>query len=103
MAIEFKNKYEGNLHQRFILRVLAPPFISLLILSLIGLWQLDVLLRRQAVDNLQRSATTTASALEREFSLRQTVLTRTGTELFVIKSERIACFKTFWWKGKLGR
>lgn len=87
MATETKNYYEGNLHRRFVLRVLAPPFAALLVLSLIGLWQLDVLLRKQAIDSLHRSASTTAAALQREFGLRETVLKRTGSELFVIKSE----------------
>ncbi len=84
---EEKNKYEGNLHRRFVMRVLLPPFIALLFLSLIGLWQLDSLLRRQATDNLRRSATTTAAALERELALRKTVSKRTGEELLVIKNQ----------------
>jgi signal transduction histidine kinase len=78
---------EGNLHRRFVMRVLTPPFIALLILCIIGLWQLNGLLKRQALNELRRSADTTASSLEHEFDLRETVLKRTGSELFVIKNE----------------
>lgn len=83
-----KNRiYEGNLHRSFVLRVLAPPFIALLLLSLIGLWQLDVLLRHQAVEGLRQSAVTTADALDREFALRETILKRTAEEIMIIKNE----------------
>lgn len=77
----------GNLYSRFIIRVLAPPFLILLILSLVALQQLDSILHRQAIEDLSRSADTTATVLEREFSLRETVLKQTGAELFVIKTE----------------
>lgn len=80
-------KYELNLQRRFILRVLLPPFIALLLLSLVGFWQLDKLLREQAVSELKRSATALGAKLDREFAMRETVLKRTGEELFVIKSE----------------
>lgn len=86
--MKFKRAFHlNNLYSRFILRVLAPPLIVLLILSLVALRQLDIILHRQAIDNLSRSAATTAATLEREFSLRETVLKQTGAELFVIKSE----------------
>lgn len=77
----------GNLQRRFVLRVLLPPFLALLILSLLGFWQLDKLLRRQAIDELDRASETVATKLDREFALRETVLKRTGEELFIIKSE----------------
>lgn len=82
-----KHKGEGNLYSRFILRVLAPPFIALLIVGVIALQQLGTILHRQAIDGLKRSAVATAATLEREFSLRETVLKQTGAELFVIKNE----------------
>ncbi len=84
---EVRDQYEGNLHRRFVLRVLTPPFIALLILGILGLWQLDRVLKNQAIDNLQRSTQTGAATLEREFTLRSVVLTRTGSELFVIKND----------------
>lgn len=84
---EEKNKYEGNLQRRFILRVLAPPFVALLILSAAALWQLGNILHRQAIDDLKRSAATTAASLERDFTLRETVLTQTGTGLSAIKNQ----------------
>ncbi len=82
-----RNKYEGSLHRRFVVRVLAPPFIALLVLAIVGLLQLNSLLRHQAISDLEQSAKTTAATLEREFSLRETVLKRSGSELFVIKNE----------------
>lgn len=82
-----KSQNDGNLHRRFMVRVLAPPFIVLLFISIIGLWQLDGLLHNQAINELKRSSATTAVTLEREFSLREAVLKRTGADLFVIKSE----------------
>ncbi|CAN5664338.1 hypothetical protein BH23PAT1_BH23PAT1_2210 [soil metagenome] len=77
----------GNLYSRFILRVLTPPLLALMILSIIGLRQLGIILHNQAIDDLRRSAVATGFALEREFNLRETVLTQTGTELFIIKNE----------------
>lgn len=76
-----------NLYGRFILRVLAPPFIILLLFSTVGLMQLDRVLHSQAINDLKRSANTTAASLEREFTLRETVLKQMGNELFIIKSE----------------
>lgn len=84
------SRHNANLQQRFIAGVLAPPFVILLVLGALGLWQLDGFVRAQAVNELQRSASTTAAKLEREFALRQTVLKRTGEELFVIKSDYLA-------------
>ncbi|MES2971302.1 MAG: HAMP domain-containing sensor histidine kinase [Patescibacteria group bacterium] len=82
-----ESKNNGNLHRRFVMRVLAPPFVALLLLSAATIWQLGNILHRQAIDGLKRSATTTAATLEREFALRETILKQSGTELFVIKSE----------------
>jgi signal transduction histidine kinase len=87
LMLEEKNKYESSLHRRFILRVLAPPFVALLVIGLIVLWQLGKVLHKQAIDDLKLSATTSADSLNREFSLRETFLKQTGAELFVIKSE----------------
>lgn len=77
----------GNLGRHFVLWVLMPPFCVLLVVAVIGLWQLNNVLHRQAIDGLRRSATTTAAALEQQFSLRDTVLKQTGTELLIIKNE----------------
>ena len=79
--------HESNLQRRFIVRVLAPPFLVLLCLGLLIFWQLDNIVRDQATSDLRRASTTTAAKIEREFALRQTILKRTGEELFVIKSE----------------
>ncbi len=88
IAMKFRSIFHFNsLYSRFILRVLAPPFIILLALSIVGLHQLDSILHHQAIDDLKRSAATTAATLEREFTLRETVLKQTGSELFIIKSE----------------
>lgn len=64
-----------------------PPFLILLCLGLVIFLQLDTFVRDQATNELRRASATTAAKLEREFALRQTVLKRTGEELFVIKSE----------------
>lgn len=80
-------KHQGsNLQRRFIMRVLAPPFFILLVLGIVIFWQLDKFVRKQAIDELRRASSTTAIKLEREFAIRQTVLRRTGEELFIIKS-----------------
>lgn len=81
------NLHLSSLYSRFILRVLAPPLGVLLVLSLVGLYILNSWLQSQAVDNLQRSASTTASTLQRELTLRETVLKQTGSELYLIKNE----------------
>jgi signal transduction histidine kinase len=78
---------DGNLQRRFVFRVLLPPFLALLVLSLLVFWQLDKQIRRQAIGELSRAAGTVATKLDREFALREVVLRRTGEELFVIKSE----------------
>lgn len=75
-----------NLQRRFLLGVLTPPFVVLLILGSVIYWQLDRYIKSQAIEDLHRSASTTAVKLDREFSLRQTILQRTGEDLFVIKN-----------------
>jgi hypothetical protein len=80
-------RHDINLQQRFIIRVLAPPFLILLLLGILGLWQLNNIIRNQAISDLERSASSTAAKLEREFAIRQAVLKRTGEELFTIKSD----------------
>ena len=87
MLIDKKIKKEGSLHRGFIVRVLVPPFVVLLVLAVIGLWQLDRLLRQQALDGLRRAAVATAAKIDREFALRETVLKRSGEEIFTIKRE----------------
>lgn len=84
--INFKQKH-NSLNHRFIAAVLVPPFVVLLVLGAVIIWQLNGFVRNQAVGELNRAAATTAAKLEREFALRQTVLKRTGEELFVIKSQ----------------
>ena len=81
------NLHLSSLYSRFILRVLAPPFGILLLLSLVGLYILNGWLHTQAVDTLRRGASTTATTLQRELTLRETVLKQTGSELYLIKNE----------------
>lgn len=78
---------QQSLQHRFIVGVLAPPFFVLLLLGAVIIWQLNGLVRNQAIDGLNRAAGTTAAKLEREFALRETILKRTGEELFVTKSQ----------------
>lgn len=84
--LEERDRQEGNLHRHFIWRVLVPPLATLLVVGAIGLWQLNRLLYNQAIADLKRTAATTAATLDREFTSRETVLKRTGAELFIIKS-----------------
>lgn len=85
----FKDKH-NTLHTRFLLRVLAPPFLALLVVSTLGFWMLNNAVRANAIDGLKRAAATTAAKVEREFGLRQTVLESTGAELFTTKKEYAA-------------
>ena len=93
--LKFFKRYKkpSNLHHRFVARVLTPPFIVLLALGALIIWQLNNFVRDQAVANLNRAATTTASKIEREFALRQKVLQRTGEEILTIKSTHQANLK----------
>src|SRR5690242_12414013 len=76
-----------SLQGRFLLRVLLPPFLILLVVSLVGYFQLSGAVRNSAIDTLKKAAATTGAKLEREFALRRTVLRNTGGELFSIKKE----------------
>lgn len=77
----------GSLQRRFIIRVLAPPFFILLLLGVVGLLQINTYISNRAVDELDRSADSTAAKIEREFAIRQTILKRTGEDLFKIKDD----------------
>ncbi len=85
-AVKQEAKSHSNLQKRFIWRVLAPPFFVLIGIGLVIFWQLDSFVRSQAADELRRASLATAVKLEREFAIRQTVLKRTGEELFGVKS-----------------
>ncbi|HEX7259491.1 MAG TPA: HAMP domain-containing sensor histidine kinase [Candidatus Saccharimonadia bacterium] len=80
-------EHPSNLQRHFIMWVLLPPFGVFLALSILGLWQLEVMLHRQAIGDLQRASTATAANVNQQFSLHETVLKQMGTELFVIKNE----------------
>lgn len=76
-----------SLQNRFLFRVLAPPFVILLLIGLAGFWQLDSTARQAAADDLKRASATTAAKLDREFALRETILKTTGNELFSVKGK----------------
>jgi signal transduction histidine kinase len=78
---------QPNLQRRFVMRVLAPPFLILFILGLVGLWQYDRLVKEQVINELQRSSATTSIKLAGDLELRQTIQKRTGEDLFKIKSQ----------------
>ncbi len=78
----------ANLQTRFLLRVLLPPFIILVVISIAGYLLLSVSVRDRETAGLQRIASATAAKLDREFALRQVILRNTGAELFSIKSEQ---------------
>lgn len=76
-----------SLQNRFMLRVLAPPFVIMLLIGLAGFWQLDSVARQAAANDLKRASATTAAKLDREFALRETILKTTGNELFGVKDK----------------
>lgn len=84
---KLKSFHKPSLQNRFLFRVLTPPFAILLLISLIGFWQLDSTARQSVINDLKRASATTAAKLEQEFSLRQTILKGTGDELFTIKND----------------
>jgi signal transduction histidine kinase len=65
--------------------VLLPPFLILLIVSIVGYVQLSSAVHSSAIDTLKKAAATTSAKLEREFSIRRVVLQNTGSELFAIR------------------
>lgn len=77
----------NNLQKRFLFGVLLPPFVVLLILGVIIYWQLDIYIRSKAIEELRRAAASTSVKIEREISIRQTILQSTGDELFVVKND----------------
>ncbi len=79
----------GSLQSRFLFRVLVPPFLTLLIISIAGFVLLSAAVRDGEISNLQRVAAATAAKFDREFALRQTILKNTGVELFEIKKEQL--------------
>lgn len=83
-----------NIQRRFIIGVLLPPFIVLLVIGAVLYWQLNSFVLSKAVGDLRRSADTTAAKIEREFALRETVLKRTGEDLFTIKSNYLVSRQT---------
>lgn len=83
-----------NLQRRFIFGVLFPPFVVLLLLGGVIYWQLDRYIKNQAIDELKRASSATSVRLDREFSLRQTILQRTGEDIFGIKNSYVSSVKT---------
>jgi signal transduction histidine kinase len=89
----FANR-EVTMRDRFIFRVLLPPFILLLIIGGIGFWQLNKFLTSQAIDDLKIAASASAIRLERELAIRATVLENTGEEIAAIKNTYITDLTT---------
>lgn len=83
----WKRNKTTSLQNRFIARVIFPPFLVLLILSIVGFWQYSEIVESRALDDLSRASEATSLRLEREIAIRKTVLETTGEELFDIKSE----------------
>ncbi|HVE80938.1 MAG TPA: HAMP domain-containing sensor histidine kinase [Candidatus Dormibacteraeota bacterium] len=76
-----------GLSRRFFLTVVLPPVIPFIVLGYLGYGQLSGLIRASLIDQLAKSAQTTAAKVDREISIRQTVLTKTAEEVFEIKNE----------------
>lgn len=91
---KFYKKREATMRDRFMFRVLLPPFLILLIVGGIGFWQLNRFLTTQAISDLKIAADASAIRLERELAIRATVLKNTGEEIAVIKNTYIADLST---------
>lgn len=83
-----------NLQRRFVFGVLFPPFVVLLLLGSVIYWQLDRYIKNQAVDELKRASAATSVRLDREFALRQTILQRTGEDIFGLKNTYVTSVST---------
>ncbi len=83
-------KREVTMRDRFITRVLLPPFLILLIIGGLAFWQLNSFLRDQAVDDLRIAASSTAIRLEREIVIRETVLKNTADEISSIEGTYVS-------------
>lgn len=79
------NKREVTMRDRFIFRVLMPPFMLLVVIGVLFFWQFNTFMTERAINELQVAAQTTAIRLEREISIRQTVLENTADEIAAIK------------------
>ena len=82
--------HETTMRDRFLFRVLMPPFVLLIVIGGVGLWQLNEFLSEQAIDNLRVAARSTAIRLEREVAIRETVQKNTGEEIADIKNSYIS-------------
>lgn len=76
-----------NLKKIFFLRVVLPPLVPFVLLGIIGFIQLQGLVTGSLVGQIGRSAETAAAKLEREFTIRKTILERTGEDIVNIRSE----------------
>src|SRR6187402_1094697 len=84
------SKREPTMRDRFISRVLLPPFLILLIIGGLGFWQLNEFLKDQAIDNLQVAAKVTSIRLEREIAIREAMLKSTANEITSIKGDYVS-------------
>lgn len=82
--LHLKNR---SLLSRFLMRVLLPPFLILLLMSVLVFWLYSQNVREQAFNELEQAASTAAIRLEREIAIRRTVLVTSGSELFELKKQ----------------
>lgn len=92
MVVMFRSskKREVTMRDRFILRVLMPPFLLLVVIGGVGFWQSNKILTSQAIDELQVAAKATSIRLEREMAIRETVLKNTADEISSIKAKYVS-------------
>lgn len=90
---QFKS-HEVTMRDRFIVRVLLPPFLLLIVIGGVGFWQLNNFLTSQAIGDLQVAAEATAIRLDREIAIRETVLESTGEEITTIKNNYLTNLAT---------
>lgn len=77
----------SGLRKRFFLTVVLPPLIPFMVLGFFGYTRLSDLIRASLVDQLARSSATTAAKVEREMSIRQTILVKTGEDILATKAD----------------
>lgn len=81
------NKVKGGLRRKFFLTVVLPPLIPLIILGFLGYQRMNDLTKASLANRQGDSAATTAAKLEREISIRQTILKKTAEEVFGINKD----------------
>lgn len=79
------DKSNSGLRRRIIIIVVLPSLIPLFGLGFLGYQQLTTIVKGSLSDQLAKAAQTSSLKLEREFSMRSTVISKTGDGIFQVK------------------